>query len=259
MTTDAEPKPLTTSEFIALRDRIVAKGYRGLSEDERDDLLRRTKNDERLARELFVMLHERYMLRVLKQDKHRKRRFSNRDMEESMQEGRLVLLRAAKSFDPSRGKFSTYLFWWLRSSARKPNSGDPLIWIEPQKLGNGKYAKADLVDVAIARNVVGLDDSVNTYDGLTVGETISIDGQTPEEEFSDLQLQAMTFAGIRKAMATLSERERFVIETRFGEDAPTLEAVGQTLNITREGVRLIEIRALAKIRKHLQISKSDSE
>jgi hypothetical protein len=72
VTTEAEPKPLSTSEFIVLRDRIKAKGYKGLTDDERADLLARTKRKERRAEELFVMLHERFVAHVVSKDKLRR-------------------------------------------------------------------------------------------------------------------------------------------------------------------------------------------
>lgn len=250
VTTEAEVKPLTTAEFVALRDRIKAKGYKGIGEAERDDLLKRTKNGERLAQNLFVLLHERVVELILSKYIRRMCGLRNIDIQEAMQEGRLAILRAVENYDSSVGTFSNYLFWHLRSCNRFNNSGDPMIWMGPLAFSRGKRIEKDETGCLI--DVVGLDESIGDEDTSTVEEMIPAEGQTPEEEFANLQATHALLSAIRVATTNLTDRERFVIEKRFGEDALTLEEVGQLLGLTREGARFVEGKALEKIRVHLR-------
>jgi RNA polymerase sigma factor (sigma-70 family) len=239
---------MTYAEFVALRARITKDGYRSLSQDEHFDLIERVKRGERRAAELLVMLYDKFVFRVLFKDKVRKSSFMNVDLDESMQEGRLAVLKATKKYDPLRGSFATYLFWWLRSKSRiQRNSGDPLIRIKTPR-------KATTSETDFATNFVGLDDLINDEDGYTFGETIGADEPDPESAFMERQSDAVSMAAVRDAMKALSKRERTVLGMRFVENAKTLEEVGHVLGLTREGARLIEIKALAKIRRHLQLA-----
>lgn len=260
MTIESSSEEIPLAEFAAMRARAKARGHRGFSEEELSDLVARTKRKERRAGEILILIHEPFVFKVLRENKRRKSGFADVDLEESMQEGRIAVLRAAETHDPTRGVFTTCLFLKLRASSRKHNSGDPMIWIEPNKFGKGKsYPKADPADVAAVRNVVGWDDTIPDTDELKIGETISSDEPDPEALFALLESKANVGDDLRKAISHLSERERTLLRMRWStEDGATLEEVGKALNVTREGARLIEVKAFAKIRRYFEINKLDS-
>lgn len=256
MTTDDSHKPLTTSEFIALRDRIAAKGSKGITEDERTELLKRTKNGERLARELFVLLHERLVGLAVSKDKRRRRKVFHVDDPEAMQEGRLAILRAAETFDPTKSRFSTWLFWHLRSCNRYDNSGDPMVW-----MGRAKFFRSVKIEggeIAALRDLACLDEPIDGEESSSLSDMIGSEGPTPEDLFAEMQVGSEVQSTIRAALATLSDRERFVIESRFSDDDPSLADLAQVLNISRERVRQIEEAALEKLRRRMGSLRIDS-
>jgi DNA-directed RNA polymerase sigma subunit (sigma70/sigma32) len=140
---------------------------------------------------------------------------------------------------------------------RKHNSGDPIIRIEPNKFGPGKsYPKADPDDVAAVRNVGRLDDQIDGTDGLTIGDMVRLDEPDPEMACEMRESKTKTADSLRAATSHLSARERTVLEMRWlVEDGATLEESGRALNVTREGARLIEAKAFAKIRRYFEINK----
>jgi RNA polymerase sigma factor (sigma-70 family) len=257
VTSEGEPKEIPYVEFVALRAKAKKSGHRDFSEEELAVLLMRVKRKEHRASELLILIHERFVFKVLRENKRRKSGFSNVDLEESMQEGRIAVLRAAETHDPTRGKFITHLFYRIRAVCRKHNSGDPIIRIEPNKFGPGKsYPKADPDDVAAVRNVGRLDDQIDGTDGLTIGDMVRLDEPDPEMACEMRESKTKTADSLRAATSHLSARERTVLEMRWlVEDGATLEESGRALNVTREGARLIEAKAFAKIRRYFEINK----
>ncbi len=251
MTTESDSsEEIPLSEFLALRARIAKDGHRSFSDDEIADLIARVRRKERRAGEILIGIFDRFVFKILSRNKRKKASFANIDMDESMQEGRLSVLRAAEFYDPSKGRFSTYLAFWIMSSQREPNSGDPLIWIEPQKFGNGKYPKADPTEVAIARNVIDLDSPIGSDEGATIGESIA----TPEEDAESLLSRngehRDSMAIVKKELDKLSDRDREIVELRWlGNDERTLEDVGDRFGISRERVRQIEANFFFAVRK----------
>jgi RNA polymerase sigma factor (sigma-70 family) len=253
------PQEIPFAEFVALRKRIVADGFKTLSEHEHTDLIRRTKLAEKRASELFVLVHERLIFKFAKYNKAKKRSFAAIDVEETMQESRIALLRAVESFDPDKGKFATYLRWWLRHAARKQNSGDPIIRIDPNRFGDGPGHKADPDLVAICRNVVDFDAPSDSEEGLTVEETAPSDGDDAETVMIEGEGFQRLKQFVGSTMNGLSVRDRAIIEMRwFGEETRTLEEVGQRFTLSKERVRQIEARIFDDIRKRIDAFRSKS-
>lgn len=208
------------------------------------------------------------------------RRYVGRGMAllDLIQEGNVGLMRAVERFDYRRGfKFSTYATWWIRQSIsraiadqgrtiRMPihvlDSVNKLTRLQ-RELTQQRGTPPSIEELAheldlpvervaelrrIAQDTVSLETPVGEDEDGTLGDLVEdVDSEMPADAatFSSLQLQ------LAQALEGLSERERQVLVMRFGlaDGKPrTLEEVGTHFNVTRERIRQLETKALAKLR-----------
>ena len=208
------------------------------------------------------------------------RRYVGRGMAllDLIQEGNVGLMRAVERFDYRRGfKFSTYATWWIRQSIsraiadqgrtiRMPihvlDSVNKLTRLQ-REITQVKGHAPTLDELAremdmpvervaelrrIAQDTVSLETPVGEDEDGTLGDLVEdVDSEMPADvaTFTSLQTQ------LAQALEGLSERERQVLVMRFGlaDGKPrTLEEVGAHFNVTRERIRQLETKALAKLR-----------
>jgi RNA polymerase primary sigma factor len=244
----------------------------GMDSVEERRLVRAVQRGERAKSEL-TQANLRLVVSIAK-------RYSGRGMQllDLIQEGNLGLMRAVDKFDHSKGfKFSTYATWWIRQAITRSIADQartiriPVHMVEHMnrvirakrqlhqelereptidELSERVQLEPDRVRelLRISLDPLSLDSPIGEEDESNLGDFIedsSTDGP------ADAATRVMLTQAVGAVLGELSEREQEIVRLRFGLDggqAKTLEEVGREFGVTRERIRQIEAKTLAKLR-----------
>jgi RNA polymerase primary sigma factor len=266
----AAPTELLTTDSLTMFMNEIGR-YPLLTAAEEVELAKRIERGDAEAKARMINCNLRLVVSIAK--RYQRQGVSLGDL---IQDGIIGLDRAAEKFDWRKGfKFSTYATWWIRQACQRAVANQARTIRVPThvherrvKLGRAqKRLTAELEREPTAEELAqatGLD-LQHVEEALAVAEvsaslnqTIGSDGDgelgdlfadpsaaDPAEEAGD----AVRRQEVRNALRTLPDRERRVLELRFGFEGQqqALEAIGRELGITRERVRQLEGEALAKL------------
>jgi len=279
-----EPAPVSGStDSLTLLMQSVGR-YPLLTAAEEVALAKRIERGDREAKERMINSNLRLVISIAK-------RYQNRSLPllDLFQEGVIGLNRAVEKFDWRRGyKFSTYATWWIRQACQRAVSGqsatirvpthvherrvklggaasrlEATLGREPtrEELAEATGLSLRHVDEAldIAEAPVSLNRAIGSEEDGELGDLFA-DDQAPDpaaEAADSLRRQE-----VRRAVSELPERERRILELRFGFDTEpaSLEQIGKELGITRERVRQLEAQAFDHLAVELDgLAENDDE
>lgn len=244
-----------------------------LTREEEDLHARAAAKGDKHSREMLVKSNLRFVVNVAK-------RYQNQGLPLSdlISEGNIGLINAIERYDVDKGyHFISYAVWWIRQAILKAvceksrmirlplNRANELVQIEKARryVGAGKSEDGEIAEIArmldmdashvadlvnVSRDLVSLESPVfDDRDSSVLGDFIENDKyQSPDEHVLELSLKE----DINTVLETLSEKEREVVQYRFGLNgrrAMSLKEIGDRFKLTKERIRQIEKNALKRL------------
>lgn len=240
-------------------------------------LARRVREGDFAARQKMIEHNLRLVVNIAKH-------YLNRGIPllDLVEEGNLGLIHALEKFDPERGfRFSTYATWWIRQNIERAIMSQSrtirlpvhvvkelnqvlrtLRHLEASCGGDSSPEEiAQLLDKPVdeVRQILSLNEHTASLDApleidpnLSIGESLADEqAESPEMQLHNSEIEALVIAWI----AQLNDKQRTVIEWRYGlngREVRTLEELADSLGLTRERVRQIQLEALAQLRRILK-------
>lgn len=246
-----------------------------LTREEEEDLARRARDGEKIAREKLANANLRFVVNIAK-------KYQNQGLPLSdlISEGNIGLLNAVERFDVDKGyHFISYAVWWIRQAILKAiceksrmirlplNRANELVQIEKARklVPGGQGEEAEIAEIArmlnmdaglvaeltsISRDLVSLDSPVySDRDSSSLGDFLEDNAYSAPE---DAALEGALKEDVAAALATLSEKEAQILSYRFGlgGEAPmSLKEIGDRFNLTKERIRQIEKKAIERLQQ----------
>jgi RNA polymerase primary sigma factor len=267
-TYEADPTPASADSLQMFMNEIGR--YPLLTAAEEVALAKRVERGDRTAKERMINCNLRLVVHVAKRYRGHGVPFGD-----LIQDGVIGLNRAVEKFDYRKGfKFSTYATWWIRQAVQRSVAGQartirvPTHVHErrqtlnrharkletelgrpatPEELAKASGLKLQHVEEALS--VPEARASLNSPVGEDDGELGDLFADENADDPEAVAEDALRSLAVRQALAQLPERERRILELRFGIDGEpkSLEAIGAELGLTRERIRQLETQALARL------------
>jgi RNA polymerase primary sigma factor len=273
------PAEVSTTDGLTLF-MIRAGRYPLLTAAEEVALAKRIERGDAAAKERMINSNLRLVISIAKRYQG-----GGVPLFDLIQEGVIGLNRAAEKFDWRRGfKFSTYATWWIRQACQRALSGQSATIRIPTHVNErrSKIARArrklelelgrapTRAELAEATDIPlkHVDEALDAAEApVSLNQPMGEDG---DGELGDLfsdpnagdpaaeATAALRRREVRRALQCLPERERRVVELRFGFDGEpaSLEAIGRELGISRESVRLLEAEAFERLSSELDLAEA---